>query len=69
MAADLHRRVSIPKRIKTVQPQEEREVGQMVTEVSKMDDDLITPQSEDKVPMEYSKLTEEIGELKGEGEI
>ena len=50
-------------------PEEEREVGQMVTEVSKMDDDLITPQSEDKVPMEYSKLTEEIGELKGEGEI
>jgi hypothetical protein len=50
-------------------PEEKEEVGQLVTEVSKMDDDLVTPDNEKKVPLEYSKIAEEIGELKGAGEI
>jgi hypothetical protein len=44
-------------------------VGRLVTEVSQMDDDLVTPDKEKQVPLEYSKLSEELGELKGEGEI
>lgn len=50
-------------------PEEKEEVGQLVTEVSNMDDDLVTPDNEKKVPLEYSKIAEEIGELKGAGEI
>ena len=50
-------------------PEDEKEVGRLVTEVSQMDDDLVTPDKEKKVPLEYSKLSEELGELKGEGEI
>jgi len=50
-------------------PEDEKEVGRLVTEVSQMDDDLVTPDKEKQVPLEYSKLSEELGELKGEGEI
>ena len=50
-------------------PQEEKLVGHLVQEVSQMDDDLVTPKNEIKVPLEYSKLSEELGELRGEGEI
>ena len=58
-----------PDDAKDATPEEEKEVGTLVTEVSKMDDDLVTPEKEDKVPLEYSKLAEQMGELKEDGEI
>ena len=55
--------------VKDATPEDEKEVGHLVTEVSQMDDDMVTEDNEKKVPLEYSKLSEELGELKGEGDI
>ncbi len=48
---------------------DEKAAAGLIKDVSQMDDDLINPQREGEVPLEYAKVAEKLGELKGDGDI
>ena len=49
--------------------EDEEGLSEVVQDTTQLDDDLVNPAREDKVPIEYAKLAEELGEAKAEGDI